>query len=276
MRRFCCSLLLLAAAAAEVLTIASTELQLMNALDTGAEHIILSSSILLTRPLVLSRTVELRGVAGGDAALLLPSGAGGRSVVSLHSGASGTVLSNLRIAFTGAPSWRLTAALLADGASRLMLTDLAVSGGVLLRGVHDSTLSWSDVSNEFGAQNGTCINVYGCGISRSLTPCNVTVHDNRVHDCRYDGHSPYDASAQGVLIGAQDGAGGNNACAVGVVVRNNELSGIDEMGARVSTDTLCANVLNQVVLNKIKDWGQLNASAGGDRTDSGCLYSYGK
>ena len=34
-------------------------------------------------------------------------------------------------------------------------------------------------------------------------------------------------------------------------------------------------MLNQIVFNKVADWGQLNASAGGDRADSGCLYSYG-
>lgn len=247
---------------------------LHSALASSAPSITLVSNISLSAPLVLARPVELVGLDG--AALLLPCSAGA-SVVIVSSGASGSTLRSLRIAYTGSPLPRhaLPAALLADGASHLLLTSLVIAGGVQLRGVHDSSLSFSDVSNVFGANAGTCANIFGCGDSASLTPCNVTVHDNAIHDCRYDGKSIYDASAQGVMIGAADGQGGNNACATGVIVRNNNITGVDEMGMRVSSDQLCANALNQLVLNKVQDWGQAPKSEGGDTTDSGCLYAYG-
>lgn len=247
---------------------------LLAALASTAPSISLSTSIPLAAPLVLSRPVELLGSA--DAALTLPCAAGA-SVVVLSPAASGSTLRGLRIACTGAPPPRhaLPAALLADGASRLLLTSLVIAGGAQLRGVHDSSLSFSDISNAVGANAGTCVNVFGCGHSPSLTPCNVTVHDNLIHDCRFDGNSIYDASAQGVLIGAADGQGGASPCATGVIVRNNDLAGIDEMGIRVSSDTLCANPINQLVLNRVRDWGQASAKEGGDRADSGCLYSYG-
>jgi hypothetical protein len=85
-------------------------------------------------------------------------------------------------------------------------------------------------------------------------------------------------SAQGVLLGAQGGASPNTpngGCTVGVLVRNNNVQGVDEMGIRVATDVACSTVLNNVSYNRISDWGQGSKSNGGDGSDSGCLYVYG-
>jgi hypothetical protein len=80
-----------------------------------------------------------------------------------------------------------------------------------------------------------------------------------------------------VLLGAQAGDAKNAslACTVGVVVEHNNLTGMDEMGARVAGDYLCAAVNNQILFNKIENWGQLDKGDGGDTTDSGCVYLYG-
>ena len=159
----------------------------------------------------------------------------------------------------------------------IRLHRLTIEGGVRMSGGSGGRLSHSNISNHHGTQNGTCIYVPYCGHSPTLTSCNLTISDNYVHDCRYDGTSPYVASAQGILLGAQDGGAANAsvACTVGVVVEHNNISGTDEMGARVSNDYLCAAALNQVVFNKIENWGQLAQDKGGDSRDSGCLYLYG-
>ncbi len=165
----------------------------------------------------------------------------------------------------------LCPALLAESAPGLSVVGARVIGGARVSG-NDAVIAWSDISNPVAANNGTCVQVVSCGNATTLTPCNVTVHDNFVHDCRADGGSPYAPQAQGVLLGGADAAA---QCTVGVVVRNNNLTGIDEMGIRVNNDNHCPSVLNVVELNKIEHWGQLNKTAGGDTTDSGCLYVYG-
>jgi hypothetical protein len=158
------------------------------------------------------------------------------------------------------------------------LDALVVEGGVLVSGSARVDVGWSDVSNARGAAGGNCVYVTGCGNSSTLEPCAVVVHDNVIHDCRWAGGntSVYAAAAQGVLVGAADGdkpaMAVNGGCTVGVVVRNNNLTGIDQMGIRVMNDLACASVLNQVVYNVVKDWGQLAKASGGDTTDSGCLY----
>jgi hypothetical protein len=88
-----------------------------------------------------------------------------------------------------------------------------------------------------------------------------------VGECRYSGGgNVYEAAAQGALLGAQSGDASVPAlgCCVGVTVAHNNFSGIDQMGIRVATDYECASTLNQVVFNKVENWGQLSKARGGD------------
>lgn len=164
------------------------------------------------------------------------------------------------------------AALETRDASSVHLTDLAVIGGVRMEGGRGNLLSWSDISNPFGANGGTCAHVASCGNATTLEPCDTIVHDNNIHDCRSAG-SPYDASAQGVLLG---GAVAAKVCTVGVVVRNNNISRVDSFGMRVSNDNYYPCVNNQLVFNSVREWGQGGHSYGHNgSTDAGCMYMYG-
>ena len=261
----------------------SSEAELRAALARASSSASVSvrGAIELAAPLVLSsRGVRLRG-ASPDAALTLPESACA-SAITVSADALGSSIRDLRVALVagaGRCASRLPAALAVDDGAGVTLSRLSVSGGVRLSGSNVS-ITWSDVSNEnVGAQDGTCVYLPGGGNSSALTPSGLEVANNLIHDCRYDNRSIYDASAQGVLVGAQDGAAAppppNGGCVVGAVVRNNNISGVDEMGIRVSTDNLCANVLNSIRYNAVRDWGQANKSVGGDGTDSGCLYVYG-
>jgi hypothetical protein len=248
---------------------------------SGPFHLAISGVLHLASPLTLTSShsgLHLSAAHAGSGLTLGPAAA-----LRLQ-GADHLTLSGLSIARLGGgpatpSSWHaLPAALSAQGCTHLTLTRLAVQGGVRLAGCQHSALTRSDISNALGTQNGTCAYVPHCGISASLTPCNLTLADNLIHDCRYSGQgSVYAAAAQGVLLGAQGGDAPVAAlgCTTGVVVRNNNLTGIDQMGIRVATDYDCASALNQVLLNKVENWGQLSAKAGGDTSDSGCLYQYG-
>lgn len=256
----------------------SSGAELRSALFSGSKFISFDGPVDLDGPLELNASHSgLRLMGAGPAAVLRLPAFFGRSAVSVLS-ASNVSLSGFGIEYASSspPAWGLLpAALFVDASSGVSLARLSVRGGVRLGGGDGVRLSWSDVSNVGGAQNGTCVYVPGCGDASTLTPCNLTIENNLVHDCRWDGSSPYAASAQGVMLGAQDGAPGPLLCTVGVIVRNNNLSGIDEMGARVANNAHCSCVLNQIVFNKIEDWGQLPQVDGGDTTDSGCLYQYG-
>ena len=252
----------------------SSERDLQLALTSGARSITISRVIALTETLNLPAHMRLRGE--GDAALTRPSSALSPVVSIAH--ASNVTLSDVRISYIGAPSWRLPPALSVRDSDGVSLQRLRIEGGVSIAGGAGIALGWSDVSNALGAQNGTCVYVPGCGNSSTLTACGLTVHDNLVHDCRWDGASVYEAAAQGVMLGAQDGSSAgqaNGGCTVGVIVRNNDVRDIDQMGMRVSNDALCSNVLNELFFNRVSDWGQLSRADGGDSTDCGCLYVYG-
>eukprot|EP01043_Picozoa_sp_COSAG02_P019321 COSAG02_NODE_925_length_15858_cov_4.267276_14_plen_758_part_00 len=165
------------------------------------------------------------------------------------------------------------AALETRDAESVHLTDLIVVGGVRMEGGKNNILSWSDISNPFGSNGGgTCAHVASCGNATTLESCNTTVHDNNIHDCRAVS-SPYDASAQGVLLG---GAVAAKVCTVGVVVRNNNISRVDSFGMRVSNDNYYPCVNNQLVFNRVKEWGQGGQSYGHNgSTDASCMYMYG-
>jgi hypothetical protein len=166
---------------------------------------------------------------------------------------------------------RFVAAVLAVGATNLVVSGITVVGGITVRGGRGHVVMWSDVSNPNGANNGSCVAIAECGNSSTLTICNTTVHNNQIHDCRIPrGGTGYSPQAQGVLLG---GDVGSSQCTVGVVIRHNRVASVDAMGIRVNNDNYGACVLNQIVFNEVKDWGQ---SPLGDRTDSGCLYVYGR
>lgn len=249
------------------------------ALQTPHHDILLTHSVTLNAPLELPSHTVLLGAPG--ASLELGAGVTG-SVLRISDGVTDVVVRDVRVAFAHSDtmsSWsERPAAFVVRGASRVLIEGLVIEGGISIAGGSRIALAWSDISNKRGAQNGTCVYVPGCGDSKTLTSCALTVHDNMIHDCRYDGVSIYDASAQGVLLGAQGGAPPdtpNGGCTVGVVVRNNNVIGVDEMGIRVATDALCATALNNVSYNRISDWGQGSKANGGDGADSGCLYVYG-
>ena len=263
-------------------TLVSTPAALLRALATMADP-----EVRILAPILLPRTLRLGASHSGlaligahpSAALLLSASAPPSPVLAI-SGAANITVRALAISHSPATprQYLLPAALALADSSGVALSGLRVVGGVRIAGgAGRNSLSRSDVSNPRGAQNGTCIYVPHCGDSPTLTPCGLAIQDNLVHDCRFDGRSPYVASAQGVLLGAQagDARNGSLGCTVGVVVAHNNITGTDEMGARVATDYLCASAQNQVVFNKIENWGQLDKGRGGDTTDSGCLYLYG-
>lgn len=261
----------------------SSSSELADALASGSHSLAIVGTIELHNSLVLGPTASGLRLWGHspDSALVL-SATLGNSVIVLRQ-ATNVTISNLRLSYTtpttNISSWgALPAAVSMTDSVNCVLEQLDVEGGVMLAGGFGSRLRRSEISNTRGTQNGTCIYVPYCGNSSTLSSCNLVVHDNFVHDCRYDNHSVYDASSQGVLLGAIDGSPHgmpNGGCVVGVVVHNNNISSTDEMGIRISNDLSCANVLNQVVFNKIVDWGQLSNKQGGDAQDSGCLYTYG-
>lgn len=160
------------------------------------------------------------------------------------------------------------AAIAGIDASHLLLSGLTIVGGVHLEGGAHNALAWSDVSNVHGSNNGSCVAVTACGNATTLETCNTTIHDNKIHDCRIPPKgSPYDAVAQGVLLGGGVGAA---ECTVGVVVTHNQLENIDSFGVRINNDNYYPCVLNQVVFNAVTNWGQSPS------TDAGCLYMYGR
>jgi hypothetical protein len=248
----------------------SSEPELRAALSSPSPRtLLLTRALTLRAPLALPSHTELLGAAG--ASLELAAGVPG-SALRIDDGATDVAVRDVRVALPlGEASWAgRPAALAVRGATRVALEGLVVEGGVSLAGGARVALSWSDVSNARGAQNGTCVYVPGCGDSRTLSACALTVHDNAIHDCRFDGVSIYDAAAQGVLLGAQDGAPAgqpNGGCTVGAVVRNNDVRGVDEMGIRVANDVECAAALNNVSYNRIAEWGQGSKANGGDGAD---------
>lgn len=250
------------------------------ALAAGAARVEVLGAVHLTAPLTLSAPVELVG-ADAAAALLLDARVGA-SAVTVRGARGGVALRGLRVGLVGAPAGAAAAALppalAVLASSGVALDRLVVEGGLRVAGSARVDVGWSDVSNAAGAAGGTCVYVTGCGNSSTLERCDVVVHDNNVHDCRWPGGnaSVYGAAAQGILVGAADGdaagAAVNDGCTVGVVVRNNNVAGVDQMAIRVMNDLNCASVLNQIVFNDVRDWGQLSRANGGDTTDSGCLY----
>jgi hypothetical protein len=65
-------------------------------------------------------------------------------------------------------------------------------------------------------------------------------------------------------------------CTVGVVVRNNNISRVDSFGMRVSNDNYYPCVNNQLVFNRVTEWGQGGHSYGHNgSTDASCMYMYG-
>ena len=123
------------------------------------------------------------------------------------------------------------------------------------------------MSSPLGANNGTCAQVVSCGNATTLEACGTTIHDNNIHDCRA-ASSPYDSSAQGVLLG---GAVAAQVCTVGVVVKNNNINRVDSFGIRVSNDNYYPCVDNQIVFNAVREWGQCK-TLGKPSTDAACMY----
>ena len=240
-------------------------------------RIFLTSELTLNSPIRLTSHTELYGEPGGKASLQFQH-LDSESGLILHS-VSDVSVRDVRVAYDNENIWYNRSAVLSvQDSYNVFLEGLVIEGGVQISGGSLIDLSWSNISNHKGSQNGTCVYVPGCGVSKSLTSCNLTIHDNLIHDCRYDGVSIYDSSAQGILLGAQSGAPSNTTnggCTVGVVVRNNNVQGVDEMGIRVATDVPCSTVLNNVSYNRVSDWGQGSRANGGDGADSGCLYVYG-
>ena len=117
-------------------------------------------------------------------------------------------------------------------AEHVHLHHLKIVGGVRMNGGRHNLIHSSDISNEIGANGGTCVHIASCGNATTLETCNTTVHDNNIHDCRAV-NSSYEASAHGVLLG---GAVAARVCTVGGVVRNNNISRVDAFGMRVSND----------------------------------------
>lgn len=216
----------------------------------GGVIFLLAVDITLTEPLVISgHHLVLRG--GGGSSVL-------RGDVVL-SAAHNVSLSSLRV----------TGRVRVLHSSLVRVHDVGIGGGLLLHSSSGVDVGHSRVSNP----NGTCVQVAACGNATTLQACNVTIHDNYISQCRTTpGGSPYAPSAQGITLG---GAEGSDECTVGVIVRNNDVRGVDEMGIRVNNDNYGSCVNNVVTLNRVTDWGQLAASEGGDTTDSGCLYLYG-
>jgi len=164
----------------------STHAELLSALSSRSPRISVTRSILLSAPLVLSAPVELVG-AGGAAALLLAARAGAPAVTVLGA-RGGVALRGLRVGLVGAAGAGAPAPALAVLASRgVALERLAVEGGLRVADSEGVDVGWSDVSNAAGAAGGTCVYVTGCGDSATLAPCDVVVHDNAVHDCRWPG-----------------------------------------------------------------------------------------
>lgn len=255
----------------ETITV-TTESELRAALlaQTAHRYIHLTSDLTLDSPVRLSSQTKL---VGGSLHFVSSSGLIIESVRDVE-------LRDVHISYKNDQTWSgfHSAVLSVTNSSTVLLEGLHIEGGASISGGTEIDLSWCDISNKRGSQNGTCVYIPGCGDSKTLTFCNITVHDNIIHDCRYDGVSIYDSSAQGVLLGAQSGAPPdtpNGGCTVGVVVRNNNVKGVDEMGIRVATDVPCSTVLNNVSYNSISDWGQGSKTEGGDGADSGCLYVYG-
>ena len=258
----------------------ATVAELHAALEAGHSAIVVHSALRLPAPLVLtSPNLHLSGSSPQASLSLDPYFLS--SVVTVR-GTENVTLEGLGLFFTGERAWSsaLPAALAIVDSFSVRLHRLRVEGGVSFVGGGNVSLGWSRISNRGGAQGGTCLYVMGCGNSTALSPCNLTLHDNAVEECRMvPGGSPYGASAQGVLLGAQDGEAhrplANGGCVVGAVVRNNDISGVDEMGIRVANNFPCACANNQVVYNRVSNWGQGSRAAGSDCADSGCLYVYG-
>ena len=256
----------------------STVAELHAALE-AAHPVEVSGALTLPAPLVLSSpNLRLSG-ATPNASLSLDPALHQASVVTVLR-AENFSMHSLALHFMPGSWAALPAALAIIDSTSVRLHRLRIEGGVSFAGGTHVSLGHSHISNLGGAQGGACMYAMGCGNSTALTPCNLILHDNYVRDCRAaPGGSIYAASAQGVLLGAQDGEThkplGNGGCVVGAVVRNNDISGVDEMGIRVANDLPCACANNQVVYNKVADWGQGSKGAGGDGADSGCLYVYG-
>jgi hypothetical protein len=271
--------LLAAAAAVDARGVAvRTEAELLGALlahTTGSP-----TTLTLTGDIALTRGPLLLGPEHAGVRLVGPARLSGHPV--LLSGAEDVTLSSLVLAggpltLSNSSSVTLSSLTLTHGGLSVLgcdsvaVTNSTLRGGVRLLFSHRVDLGHSTISNE---GNGTCVQVAACGNATTLEPCNVTVHDNYIHDCRTgSGGSPYAPAAQGVLLGGAEGSG---QVTVGVLVRNNEVRGVDEMGIRINNDNYGPSILNNVTLNRIVDWGQLpGGAAGGDNTDSGCLYVYG-
>ena len=128
--------------------------------------------------------------------------------------------------------------------------------------------------NNITNNNGTCVYIPSCGNSTNFQYCNITIENNYIHDCHipFNGTSPYAPVAQGILLGGNEGS---DQVTVGVMVKNNLVENIDQMGIRINNDNYGASILNTITLNRIINWGMLPASEGGDNRDCGCIYLYG-
>lgn len=155
-----------------------------------------------------------------------------------------------------------------SNSSHIAVARSSIHGGLTLVESVDADVGANHISNA----NGTCVQVASCGNATTFETCNITIHDNYVSNCRAGGGSPYAPGAQGILLG---GVEGHTDCTVGVVIRNNDVRGVDEMAIRINNDNYGSCVNNLITLNRVADWGQLPKAEGGDTTDSGCLYVYG-
>lgn len=195
-----------------------------------------------------------------------------------------------------------TFAIEAIGSADVKISRSRIVGGIRIADSLRPIVERCDVSNPWGAGGGSCVNIATCGNATTLVGCGAAVRQTEIHDCRANGGSPYAPGAQGVLLGGPEGSA---QCTVGVIVEHNFVHSIDEMGIRgglcggleshcpctlvtpcrlrcplprgaVSNNNYYPCVNNQVVFNRVQDWGQLPASGGGDNTDSGALCACGQ
>lgn len=153
--------------------------------------------------------------------------------------------------------------------------NIRISSSLLYQGLEIRRSTNVDVNkNNITNNNGTCVYIPSCGNSTLFESCNITVSNNYIHDCHIpsNGTSPYSPVAQGILLGGNEGT---DQVTVGVLIRNNLVQNVDEMGIRINNDNYGASILNIVTLNRIINWGMLASSEGGDSRDSGCIYLYG-
>jgi hypothetical protein len=170
----------------------SSEASLRSALASHTPRIQLSNNLILETPLVITNShIKIVGTGLSSSSLQLRKDVPGS--VLIIEGSTDVIVQDVRISYEIEElSWfQRSAALVVRNSTNIFLDGLKIEGGISMSGGSQYKLSWSEISNKKGSQNGTCIYIPGCGDSKTLTSCSYIVHDNSIHDCRYDGVSIY-------------------------------------------------------------------------------------